>query len=395
MTLVAGLRRLRIERRAAALNGRIASRALQLLTGIATLRAGGAEKRAFALWEGDFGHHRSQQQRRGHIDAGLAVLHDCALIVATLVLFSAVARLAPGLGTGSFLAFHAAFLQFLLAVLGLAGALTDGFHLLPLLERAKPILQAAPEVDTRQAAPAALAGDIDISHLSFRYGADSPPVLNDLCVHIAAGEFVAIVGASSSGKSTLLRLLLGFEQPDRGAIYFDGVDLRGLDAMSVRRQMGVVLQHGRLMPGDIYSNIVGTSGMSLDDAWEAARLAGLADDIRAMPMGMHTVIVDAASTLSGGQRQRLLVARAIVARPRILLFDEATSALDNLTQAMVARSIAKLQVTRIVIAHRMSTVVGADRVLVLDGGHIVEQGTFAELLARGGKLAELARCQMI
>jgi ATP-binding cassette subfamily C protein len=157
----------------------------------------------------------------------------------------------------------------------------------------------------------------------------------------------------------------------------------------------VVLQHGRLMPGDIYSNIVGTSGMSLDDAWEAARLAGLADDIRAMPMGMHTVIVDAASTLSGGQRQRLLVARAIVARPRILLFDEATSALDNLTQAMVARSIAKLQVTRIVIAHRMSTVVGADRVLVLDGGHIVEQGTFAELLARGGKLAELARCQMI
>jgi len=202
------------------------------------------------------------------------------------------------------------------------------------------------------------------------------------------------VGPSGSGKSTLLRLLLGFEALEGGAIFYDGQELGGLDVQAVRRQMGVVLQSGRLMSGDIYTNIIGASSATLQEAWTAARMAGLAEDIEAMPMGMHTVISEGGGTLSGGQRQRLLIARAIVARPRILLFDEATSALDNRTQAIVSASLESLQATRIVVAHRLSTIVNAHRIFVMERGQLVQTGTFSELMAQKGPFAELAKRQI-
>jgi ABC-type bacteriocin/lantibiotic exporter with double-glycine peptidase domain len=206
---------------------------------------------------------------------------------------------------------------------------------------------------------------------------------------------VALVGPSGSGKSTLVRLLLGLGHPDQGAIYYDGRDLRGLNLRAVRRQLGAVLQNGRLMPGSLYENIRSVSGASLEECWEAAKQAGLADDIRAMPMGMHTVMTDGATTLSGGQVQRLLIARALVGKPAILLFDEATSALDNETQSIVMNTLNQLSVTRIVIAHRLSTIRNADRIYVLKNGLVVEDGTFTELMEGGNLFTALAYRQKL
>jgi ATP-binding cassette subfamily C protein len=219
-------------------------------------------------------------------------------------------------------------------------------------------------------------------------------VLRGIDLEIRPGEFVAIVGASGSGKSTLLRLLLGFEAPSRGKVRYDGEDLAALDAPWLRRRIGTVLQGGKLWPGDLCTNIAGATSATLEEAWEAARRAGLAADIEAMPMGMYTMVGEGLSTLSGGQRQRVLIARALVAAPRILLLDEATSALDNLSQASVLESLAGLGATRVVIAHRLDTVRGADRIVVLDRGRIVQQGTFRELAARDGPFAALLARQV-
>jgi ATP-binding cassette subfamily C protein len=230
-------------------------------------------------------------------------------------------------------------------------------------------------VDGVKEDPGELTGAVDIEHVSFRYEADGPLVLRDITVHAKPGEFIAFVGPSGSGKSTVMRLLLGFEGPEAGSIYYDGRELGGLDLRALRRQIGVVLQSGRLMTGDIYTNIVGSAPLPMEAAWEAARMAGFADDIRQMPMGMHTVISEGGGTLSGGQRQRLMIARAIVHRPRILLFDEATSALDNRTQAIVSASLEGLRATRMVIAHRLSTIIRADRIYVKERGAQVQCGS--------------------
>ncbi|HEY7551516.1 MAG TPA: ATP-binding cassette domain-containing protein, partial [Hyphomicrobiaceae bacterium] len=230
--------------------------------------------------------------------------------------------------------------------------------------------------------------------VAFRYQADRPLVLEDVSLTVGPGEFVALVGPSGAGKSSLFRLLLGFETPEAGAIYFDGQDLAGLDLEAVRHQIGVVLQNGKVQPGTIFENIVGAGVYTLDDAWEAARQAGLEAQIKQLPMGMQTFISEGGATFSGGQRQLLLIARALVRKPRILLFDEATSALDNETQAIVTASLKALHATRIVIAHRLTTVEQADRLYVLSGGQIVQSGKYADLLKTPGPFADLAHRQL-
>jgi ATP-binding cassette subfamily C protein len=298
------------------------------------------------------------------------------------------------MSTGKFLAFSATFMIFLHATIDASSAVLSVVHAVPVFERAKPILDALPEVTENKADPGLLTGRVELNQLCFRYKADGPAILQDLSLQVKAGEFAALVGPSGSGKSTLLRLLLGFERPESGAIFYDGMDLFGLDIQAVRRQCGVVLQNGKLTPGDIFQNIVGSSLLTLDDAWEAARLAGFEEDIQAMPMGMHTVLGEGAGTLSGGQRQRLMIARAIVAKPRILLFDEATSALDNRTQAIVSRSLESLKATRIVIAHRLSTIQNADRIHVIVKGRLMQSGSFQELAAQPGPFADLVSRQI-
>jgi len=280
-------------------------------------------------------------------------------------------------------------------MVALSDALIGVNLIIPLYQRLRPILETLPEDDTSKINPRALTGSIEVSHVSFRYREDGPLVLKDVSFEIKEGDYVALVGTSGCGKSTLFRILLGFEKPETGEIYYDGQDLAKLDIRAVRRQLGVVLQNGQLMTGNILSNIIGTNHrLTIEDAWEAARMAGIEEDIREMPMGMFTIISEGAGTISGGQKQRLMIARAIVNKPRIIFFDEATSALDNKTQAIVSQSLEKLQATRVVIAHRLSTIMNCNRILVMNQGRIVEQGTYEELMAKQGVFADLAKRQL-
>ena len=280
-------------------------------------------------------------------------------------------------------------------MLSLTASVASLAAIAPLYDRLRPLLDATPETSEAAADPGSLTGAIELRHVTFRYAPDAPPVLDDISIAIRPGEFLAVVGASGSGKSTLIRLLLGFEKPEAGGISFDGRDQSGMDLGALRRQIGVVLQDGRLMSGSLLENVVGGADLTQEQAWTALRQAGLEADVRAMPMGLQTVVSEDSATLSGGQRQRLLIARALARTPRILIFDEATSALDNRTQAMVNQSLERLHVTRIVVAHRLSTIVNAHRIIVLDRGRIVESGDFETLLAAGGQFAAMARRQML
>lgn len=381
------------------LRARTSGIVLQLLTGIAKLKIVGAEARGFGLWAKIFGDGREEQLRARTLGNLLTVFNGAYPVVSSMVVFALAAPQVtaspPDLATGDFLAFVAAFNLALAGTLSSGSALIDSLVVIPLYEQLAPILRTEPEVRTGSRDPGPLSGALELQHVTFRYQADGPAVLSDVSLRARPGEFVALVGPSGSGKSTVLRLLLGFETPDSGSVSYDHQDLAGLDIDAVRIQIGAVLQDGRLMGGDLFTNIVGSSDATLEDAWKAARMAGLAGDIREMPMGMHTVIDVGGGTLSGGQRQRLMIARALVHGPSILFFDEATSALDNRTQDIVSRSLDRLKVTRIVVAHRLSTIRGADRIYVLEEGRLAESGTYEELIERGGVFTDLANRQLL
>jgi ATP-binding cassette subfamily C protein len=386
---------LRHQRALLAKQGRMSSLVFGLIHGISKLRVAGAEARAYARWAEGFAEQRRRTLSAQRI-ANLQASFNPVYALATSMAIFAVAGFSAesALPLGEFLAFNAAFGQFLAAVLTMIGVLSSVLTMIPVYERLSPILETLPEVDESKAEPGELAGEIEFSHVSFRYQDDGPLILDDVSFRAKPGEFIALVGPSGAGKSTCLRMVLGFEKPSSGSIYYDGQDVASLAVRSVRRQIGVVLQSGRPMAGSIISNILGSSNLGIDAAWEAARLAGLEDDIKAMPMGMHTVISEGAETFSGGQKQRMLIARALVNRPRIILFDEATSALDNRTQEIVSRSLERLKSTRIVIAHRLSTIQNADRIYVMEGGRVVEEGSYDELIRRGGTFARLAERQI-
>jgi ATP-binding cassette subfamily C protein len=399
VSITCGILQVRRQRQITRLGGSISSLLLQFVSGIAKFRVSGTERRAFAAWAHEFSKLQQISIKARGIMNGLTVFNTAFPPVAFVAVFAFHQRLISTssgtiITTGDFLAFLAAFAQFLGAAMLSSAALISALNVVPIYENAAPIFRSLPEVTEVKTAPGKLTGLIEVSRITFRYKPDTPLVLRDVSLNILPGQFVAIVGASGCGKSTLFRMLLGFETPESGAIYFDGQDLSGLDIQSVRRQIGVVLQSSRPINGSIFSNIVGSAPLSVEDAWTAARLAGVAADIERMPMGMHTHLGDGGGSISGGQRQRLMIARAIVGRPRILLFDEATSALDNQTQAIVSRSLESLQATRIVIAHRLSTIIRADNIFVMDKGAIVDNGTYEELLGREGIFQDLAKRQM-
>jgi ATP-binding cassette subfamily C protein len=395
-TGIAAFVQLRYQRGVSQARGKISGLVLQMITAIARLRVAGAETRALAVWAREFSVQRKFAFQARSIANDLATFTAVVPLLSSMALFATVSLLPEGkLSLGAFLAFNVAFVQVLSAAIMMSSVLGYAVEVVPLCERAKPILETLPEAAAGKVIPFNLSGDIEIAHVSFRYQAEGPLILNDVSLHIRPGEFVALVGPSGAGKSTILRLLLGFEAPTVGSLYYDREDLARLDIQAVRRQIGVVLQDSKLMSGDIFTNITGSSLLTLEDAWEAARLAGLAEDIKQMPMGMQTVVSEGGSTLSGGQRQRLMIARAVVSKPRILLFDEATGALDNETQASVSRSLESLKATRVVVAHRLSTVRHADRICVVDGGRIVQQGRYEDLLQQGGLFVELVQRQLV
>lgn len=407
VTVAAGAFGLKFQRRISQMSGAIAGVVVEFITAIAKFRIAGAERRAFVLWVKDFAAQKRTDFDARQVATVMAVFNSVYLTACIGVLFAVNSSLrqtsteAPAqaqalmLTTGEFLAFIAAFGQFMAAALQMGAAVVSVTNIVPIYERAAPILRTMPEVLNTQAAPSELLGEVEAHHLTFRYRPEAPLVLRDLSFRIRPGEFVAFVGPSGCGKSTLLRLLLGFEHPESGAIYFDGMDAAGLDIEGIRRQIGVVLQTGTLLSGDIKTNICGTAVVTMDEVWRAARVAALEDDIRAMPMGLHTMLTEGGGGLSGGQRQRLLIARAVINRPRLLLFDEATSALDNRTQAIVSENLRALKATRIVIAHRLSTIVDADRILVMDRGQIMQSGTYQELMGQPGLFRDMAERQVM
>ena len=367
---------------------------LQVLSAIPKLHVAAAESRAFAAWAHRF---------RGAIGRKLAertaqqtLIANVTAAMGTLVLFTAVAVSGvAGRNVGTFIAFQTTNAMFLGGMSAIATAMTVIFQMRPMFTRGIDLVQGQVEVSDTCADPGVLRGDIALRNVTFRYTPEMSPVLDRLDLNVRAGEMVALVGASGCGKSTILRVLLGFEQPEDGSILFDDQDLTSLDMGAVRRQMGVVLQDGQLMPGSIHQNLSGSITVSAERAWELAEMVALADDIKAMPMGLETMVSDAGGAFSGGQRQRLLIARALAAGPRILLLDEATSALDNVAQSVITKNLGELGMTRLVVAHRLSTVIDADRIVVIDAGRVREEGTYEELMANGDAFYRLATRQMV
>ncbi len=370
----------------------------QIFTGLAKFRIQGAEEQAYYLWSKAFGEEWKWNLKLRWQGNYNGIISGMQPFILTMILYYVVIYVVnentQGISYAQFIAFQSAFTGFNATVNTFIPLIGQIYSIKPQIEQLRPILEAEPEVAEERVDADVLSGAIEVNHITFAYGEDKPDVLHDVSFRIGAGENVAIVGKSGCGKSTLIRLLLGFEEPKSGAVYFDGQDLAELSLPSVRSQMGVVLQNGQLMSGDIFSNIVGTTALTMNDAWAAAEAAGIADDIKKMPMGMQTVISEGSSNISGGQRQRILIARALAAKPAILIFDEATSALDNRTQAIVTESLEKMHATRIVVAHRLSTIRNCDRILVMDRGRLVESGTFDELVAQGGLFAGLVKRQV-
>lgn len=365
------------------------------MRGLPKLRVAAAENYAYAAWAGEFARSRELQQQVGRVKNLTAVLGAVYLPLCSLLMFMLLAGPAHGsLSAADFLTFNTSMTMLLTSVTQITGAFVSAAAALPMFEEIRPVLDATPEVRVASTRPGVLSGAIEARRLSFRYADDGPLVLDDVSFAIRPGEFVAIVGPSGCGKSTLLRLLIGFDRPVSGSVLYDGQDLGALDQSAVRRQCGVVLQHAQPFTGSVLDCICGTEPYTPDEAMEAAEMAGLAEDIRRMPMGLHTLVAGSGA-ISGGQRQRLMIAQALIRRPRILFFDEATSALDNATQRTVIESTKALNATRVVIAHRLSTVLDADRVIVMENGRVAEQGPPARLLAdTGGRLHELVRRQL-
>ena len=365
-----------------------------LITGVQKIKLSGAEKRVFAKWLDLYSEDAALTYDPPVFIKANAVITTAISLISNIVLY--YISIKNGIDQSSYFAFMTAYNMLMGAFMSVSGIALSVASIQPVLEMAEPFLETEPETTDNKEIVTRLSGSIELDHVSFRYTEDMPYVLDDLSLKINNGDYIAIVGRTGCGKSTLVRLLLGFEKPEKGSVFYDGRDISSLDLTSLRRKIGTVTQDAGLFQGDIYSNIVITAPeLTLNDAWEAAEKAGVADDIRAMPMGMNTIISEGQGGISGGQRQRIMIARAIAPKPKILIFDEATSALDNKTQKMVNDSLDSMGCTRIVIAHRLSTIKHCDRILVLDGGKIIEDGTYDDLIAKNGYFAELVERQKL
>ncbi len=389
--VMTGIRQVSYETEKEKVDRQVHSYMYQFITGIEKLRVSSSEERAMNKYLTYFTSSRKITMEKEKLTVMTGTFIQGATLLFSVVFYYFMVHGNIGLTIGGFTGFMAAFGSLAAAMFTIAQSFLVVNEVIPLYQSARPILETLPEISEGAALPGELTGDIEIDNVTFGYDPEAAPVLNDLSLHIAPKEYVGIVGASGCGKSTLLKLLMGFEKPQLGRIYYDGQDIEDLDKRELRKKFGVVLQDGGLISGSIYANITITSpNIKPDQVQEVIRDVGLEKDIAAMPMGLHTVINEGGSVISGGQAQRILIARAIVGKPGILFFDEATSALDNVTQAQVIDTLEKLDVTKVVIAHRLSTIVNCDRIIVMDKGRIVEEGSYAELMEQKGLFYSLA-----
>lgn len=392
--LLNGWLNVKLNKKANKYSPRLSGLVYQLFSGISKIKIAGAEVRAFSKWANIYSKMGQIKFNPNFFIKISGALSAAINLGGTMLIFFIVYQ--NNLAPADYIAFNVAFGAFSTSIMQISSIVLEIAQLKPSMELLEPILKEQPEINEEKERVDNISGKIEVNNLKFRYTPDGPLIINKLNLDVKPGEYLGIVGSTGCGKSTLFRLLLGFEKPESGGIFFDDKNLENLDLHSVRKHIGVVLQGGSLFADSIFANITITDPTAtMDDAWEAARKAGCDKDIEAMPMGMHTLISEDGGGLSGGQRQRIMIARALIASPQLLMFDEATSALDNITQAIVVDTLSKMDITRIVIAHRLSTIKQCDRIIYLDGGHIIEEGTYDELMALGGKFAELARRQIV
>ncbi len=392
--LVTTLAQMRITRKKMEVSAQLSGHTYSTISGIQKIKLAGAEKRMFSRWAKMYAREAELTYNPPIFIKVSSAISMTITLLGTLVMYYLAVE--SKVSVADYYAFNMAYGYISGALASLITLASTFANIKPIMEMAQPIMEATPELSENKQVIANLRGDIEVSNVSFRYNDDMPFVLSDFSLKIKSGEYVAIVGQTGCGKSTLLRLLLGFEKPQKGAIYFDRKDMNNLDIPSLRRKIGTVLQDGKLFLGSIYENVtVSAPGISYDETWEACELASIADDIRKMPMGMHTMICEGQGGISGGQKQRFMIARALASKPKILFFDEATSALDNITQKKVSDAIDSLKCTRVVIAHRLSTIKNADRILFMDNGKITEEGTYEELIAQNGSFAQLVKRQRL
>ncbi len=365
----------------------------QLLQGISKIKVAGARVRAFSIWADKYSQKANVLYNPNIILTISGAIYSSFGIATNILIYWTVAK--SDITPAQYIAFNTAFGAFIFSLYQFHSIVRQISLIRSNFSIAKPILDELPENTGGKAKLGNLSGNIDVNSISFRYTGDGPLILDDLSLSIKRGEYVALVGTTGCGKSTLMRILLGFEKPHTGAVYYDNQELSGLDMHSIRQQIGVVMQNATLFADDIFSNIaICAPWITLEEAWQIAEKAGIADDIRAMPMGMFTILSEDGGGISGGQKQRLMIARALANNPQIIMFDEATSALDNTTQAIVVETLSKMSNTRIVIAHRLSTIINCDRIIVLDRGRIVEEGNYKELMEKQGLFAKMAKRQI-
>ena len=394
VTVITVIFQIRITRQQMLLGSKESGISYALISGVSKIRLAGAEKRAFGRW----GKAYAEQAKLAYnppvfLKVSQVIVTGISLVGTMVIYYYAIQT---HVSVADYYAFNSSYGMVSTAFMALSQIVMTVAQIRPTLEMIKPLFETEPEVSEDKEVITRLSGAIELSNVSFRYNEDMPLVLDDISLKINPGQYVAIVGKTGCGKSTLMRIMLGFETPQRGAVFYDGRDLKRIDLKSLRQKIGAVMQNGKLFTGDIFSNItISAPRLTLDDAWEAAEIAGLAEDIRNMPMGMNTLISEGQGGVSGGQRQRIMIARAVAPKPRILIFDEATSALDNITQKQVSDSLDRMKCTRVVIAHRLSTIRQCDRIIVLEAGKIIEDGTYDELMTKNGFFAKLVARQQL
>ena len=365
-----------------------------ILSAIEKIRLSGAEKRMFALWGNTFAKRLRTYYHPPVLLSILPALSLAASAFGTVFLYREA--FTSGVSVADYYAFNSAFSMVSSAFIMLGYTLKGSAGLGAVLNNVSPIFKTEPENNEKKTLPDKLTGNIELSHLSFSYEDSQLPVIDDFSLKIESGQYVAIVGKSGCGKSTLIRLILGFEKPDNGAVYFDGHNSSTIDMRFVRRQIGLVMQDSCLLHESILDNIIlSNPRLTEEEAWQAAKMANIDEDIQKMPMQMQTIIGEGSSGISGGQKQRLLIARAVAGNPSLLIFDEATSALDNIAQQQVSEMLDNLKCTRIVVAHRLSTIRLCDRIIVMDKGKIVEDGTYDELIKNNGLFNKLVANQQL